>query len=146
MKYLILFLFSINCYAGVLPDNTMTPGDIRTTDINIITSTKTSDVRSVSAATRKKVFAAYNLPNNSRVECAQGYEVDHLVSLSLGGSNSIKNLWPQSYCGDWNAHTKDALESRLVSLIKKKQITPMQAQSCIASNWIECYKHYFNTK
>ncbi|MGA8654781.1 MAG: HNH endonuclease signature motif containing protein [Chthoniobacterales bacterium] len=23
------------------------------------------------------------------------YEVDHLVILSIGGSNSIKNLWPE---------------------------------------------------
>jgi 5-methylcytosine-specific restriction endonuclease McrA len=24
------------------------------------------------------------------------YEIDHLISISLGGSNDIKNLWPQT--------------------------------------------------
>jgi hypothetical protein len=38
-------------------------------------------------------------------------EMDHLIPLSLGGSNRQKNLWPQSEITEpWNAHVKDKLE------------------------------------
>ena len=37
----------------------------------------------------------------------QGCEIDHLISLELGGANTEDNLWPQPYDGDWNAHDKD---------------------------------------
>lgn len=42
-----------------------------------------------------------------------GCEVDHLISLELGGANAIENLWPQPFDGKWNAHVKDRLELRL---------------------------------
>ena len=36
------------------------------------------------------------------------------ISLELGGSNSVRNLWPQSYqTAPRNAHVKDKLENRL---------------------------------
>jgi hypothetical protein len=38
--------------------------------------------------------------------------VDHLVSLEIGGANTVQNLWPQSYdTTPWNAHVKDKLEN-----------------------------------
>ena len=42
------------------------------------------------------------------------FEVDHLISLELGGADVAENLWPQSYDTEpWNAHTMDKLEDRL---------------------------------
>ena len=44
--------------------------------------------------------------------------VTRLISLELGGSNSIRNLWPESYRTEpWNARTKDTLENRLHELV-----------------------------
>jgi hypothetical protein len=49
-------------------------------------------VRHVTAATKRQVFAEYGVDPKS-----DKFEVDHLISLELGGSNAIGNLWPQSY-------------------------------------------------
>ena len=53
------------------------------------------------------------VPGNHQGECrgSEGCEIDHLISLEIGGSNDITNLWPQPFQGTWNAHMKDALEN-----------------------------------
>jgi hypothetical protein len=51
---------------------------------------------------------------------AGNYEIDHLISLKLGGCNSIDNLWPLSYSTTpWNSHVKDKLEDRMAALLRE---------------------------
>lgn len=47
--------------------------------------------RSVSSSLKAEIYDAYNIPKNER----KSYIIDHLVPLSMGGSNKITNLWPQ---------------------------------------------------
>jgi hypothetical protein len=65
------------------------------------------------------------------------------VPLELGGSNSIRNLWPQSY---WtkplNAHVKDRLENKLHKLVCTGKLGLPEAQKAIAQDWVEAYKTY----
>ena|SRR3984893_13624902 len=71
------------------------------------------------------------------------YEIDHLIPLELGGSNLIKNLWPESHrTSPWNAQVKDRLEGKLHELVCSGQLDLKTAQQAIASNWIEAYKTY----
>ncbi len=73
-----------------------------------------SRVRAVPAAVKKQAYASYGITQHAPGE----YEVDHLISLELGGSNSIKNLWPQSYkTKPWNAYVKDQLENKLHRMV-----------------------------
>ena len=51
------------------------------------------------------------------------HEVDHLVSLEVGGSNAVTNLWPEPYAGRWGARTKDVLENRLHDLVCSGQLS-----------------------
>src|SRR5258708_33082463 len=68
------------------------------------------------------------------------YEVDQLIPLELGGSNSIKNLWPESHrTAPWNAQVKDRLEGKLHELVLRGQLDLKTAQQAIAVNWIEAY-------
>lgn len=99
-------------------------------------------VRNVSESTKKKIFAEYNVAKSS-----SRFEIDHLISLQLGGSNDIKNLWPQSYVTTpVNAITKDTLENKLHALICSDKITLEEAQHAIATDWRAAHKKYIVPK
>ena len=127
---------------GSLNDIDKTPGDVRTTDKETICTQSTKTVRNVSSATKKQAFKLYGLTRQTGWCKALNCEVDHLISLELGGSNDIKNLWPQPYAGKWNAHVKDKLENRLHKLICDGSVTPQEAQEAISRDWITAYHKY----
>jgi hypothetical protein len=94
-------------------------------------------VRNVPESKKNQVYALYGI---TRVP--YGYEVDHLVSLEVGGSNSIKNLWPEHYYDPLGARTKYRLENRLHALVCSGQLALASAQRQEAANWIAAYKKY----
>ena len=142
MRNLILVLCLLPSLAWaenpILPDSQLTPGIFihdATTDI-ICQKGYTATVRHVTDKQKNEVFKEYNL------ERSGDYEVDHLISLELGGSNDTKNLWPQSYYGIWNARIKDGLENRLHNLVCDGNLSLREAQLAISTNWIEAYCKY----
>jgi hypothetical protein len=138
---LIALLLTSAAYAGDRPDPKLTPGlaDPRLTQQKVCDKNfRTTSVRKVSDKTKKQVYAAYGMaPAKAPCPC----EVDHLVSLELGGSNDAKNLWPQSYSTTpWNARVKDALETHLHFLVCQGKLTLAEAQKEISSDWIAAYQ------
>ncbi len=133
-------------YADPLPNFELTPGVART-DLTVdqICSIKWGkDHRAVTEAMKKQVFKAYKLTGNDDPFCKpNGCEIDHLISRELGGADDVKNLWPQSYSGAWNAHLKDRVENRLHVELCAKHITLDQAQSEIRTDWTKIYIQYF---
>jgi hypothetical protein len=94
-------------------------------------------VRAVPAWLKRQAYAEYGITQYKTGD----YEVDLLIPLSLGGSNSIRNLWPQSTkTSPWNSYVKDALERKLQKLVCAGQLDLKTAQRGIASDWIEAYK------
>jgi hypothetical protein len=73
-------------------------------------------------------------------------EYDHLIALELGGDpNDPANLWvePNDRPGATStSNTKDALESRLHSLVCSGQLTLDAARQTIATNWVAAYQQY----
>jgi hypothetical protein len=67
-------------------------------------------------------------------------EIDHIVSLELGGSNDIANLFPERHPG---YHAKDQLENRLHDMVCDSQLTLRAAQQQIAANWQALYKKVY---
>jgi hypothetical protein len=126
--------------APVLPDPAITPGDVLTTDASVIcVSGYSKSVRNVSNTIKAAAYKNYGISTHEPGE----YEVDHLISLELGGSNSITNLWPESYLTEpLNAHVKDKLENRLHAMVCSGDLPLAQAQRDIAENWVQAYEKY----
>lgn len=139
----LFFLMASYSFAGqldpVLPNPRLTPGDAFSVTVKDIAAPGYAKrVRHVPVSVKRAVFKAYGIP----WERHSGYEVDHLISLELGGSNSIRNLWPESYSGQWNARVKDRLENRLKLLIFHGQLDLKTAQAAIAKDWVAAYRKY----
>jgi len=138
--------------APVLPDRNLTPGDADaalTKEVICNKSWSTHEVRNVPEAEKKQVYERYRLQGDNTGYCAGpgGCEIDHLISLELGGKNTVQNLWPQSYSGlPWNAHVKDALEEHLHKLVCDGTVTLQTAQNEIKTDWIKAYEKYVGSK
>ena len=61
-------------------------------------------------------------------------EIDHIVSLELGGSNDIANLFPEKAVPSPGYRVDDRLENKLHALVCSGEVTLKAAQSGIASN------------
>lgn len=66
--------------------------------------------------------------------------MDHLIPLELGGSNDIKNLWPQPDAPRPGWGEKDELENELHGEVCDGKVPLADAQRCITSNWVQCWE------
>jgi hypothetical protein len=128
-----------------LPDSSCTPGVVNAAvtqanlDTTICKSGYSSSVRAPESETesfKKKIMVAYDEPGS-----LSDYELDHLVSLELGGSNDAGNLWPE-----FNDHpsgainSKDLVENALHNAVCDRTVTLAAAQNAIASDWTTALK------
>jgi len=122
---------------GALQDSGCTPGDLVSgaTKDQICRSGYASSVRNVTTSTKDRVYAEYDVTHHTTGE----YEVDHLVSLELGGSNDISNLWPEAASPKPGFHEKDKVENYLHTQVCSGAISLQQAQVEIATNWLAVY-------
>ncbi len=129
-----------NLQAPLVPDPKLSPGDVLTSDPKIVcVSGYTKTVRNVPQALKEQVYREYGITSRQSGE----YEIDHLISLELGGSNSLRNLFPESFkTMPLNAHVKDSLENKLHDLACSGKITLAEAQQAIASNWTSAFVKY----
>ena len=73
-------------------------------------------------------------------------EIDHIISLELGGSNEIANLFPEKATLPGKApgfHVKDKLENAAHDWVCKGKISLRIAQQQIAGHWEALYKRVF---
>lgn len=124
---------------ALLPDPKVTPGAVLTTNKNIVCKPGyASGVRNVTSSNKRAVYAEY--PESTSV-CKVTCEIDHSVSLELGGSNEIQNLWPQPYSSP-GAHEKDKLENWLHKAVCSGQMSLVDAQTEIRTNWVASYRKH----
>jgi hypothetical protein len=131
-----------------LPDSACTPGAVNpTVDLSILKggTFKTScDRNAATSATKKNTtYTTYGLKkptNNTGLK--QSCELDHLISLELGGADTLDNIWPQ--CGPPGVKLanryfkiKDGVENYLAAKVKKGEINLKDAQHGIAADWTQ---------
>ena len=119
-------------------DTACTPGDILpdATKEMICVPGYSKTVRNVPASVKDDVYASYNITSRAAGE----YEVDHLVSLELGGSNDISNLWPELASPKPGFHEKDKVENWLHDQVCSGTMSLQDAQVMIATDWHQALK------
>jgi hypothetical protein len=122
-----------------MPDPKLTPGEAaEVTKDDLCGSGRTALVDKISIKVKSQVFDIYGI----RADAPVAYNVDHLVPSSLGGTNSIKNLWPQPLSGEWSYVEKNKLEKRLQKLVCSGEVELKKGQEEIARDWVGAYKRY----
>jgi hypothetical protein len=129
-----------------LPDPYCTPGAINPSlTLAVLTNPnfRTGCVRDQTSSAKQKdaTYGWYGIkkPSNN-VGRNQLCEKDHLISLQLGGADSLDNIWPQ--CGPDGASLndryfkqKDAIENYLAAEVRAGRMALRTAQLGIASDW-----------
>ena len=132
----------------LLPDPGCTPGAINETltlDVMTAKGFDTACVRdqATSAEKKQETYSWYKIPKPaSNTGKNQVCELDHLVSLELGGADTLDNIWPQ--CGPSKAilnaryfRRKDAVENFLAGEVRNGKIALAEAQKRIAEDWTQ---------
>ena len=94
---------------GVLPDLSCKPGAIfpEVTSAQVCRPGYAASDRDVPTAKKDAVYRAYGIVSHP----VGAYEVDHLISLALGGSNDVAYLWPDAANPHPGFHEKEPLAS-----------------------------------
>lgn len=124
------------------PDPKLTPGEVATADPSLVCKHGYSaSVRRTTKAMKEKVYRAYKIKNHKNMK------IDHLVPLSLGGADTIKNLWPSDFgAGKNNAAAKDRLELKIRDLVCHGKMKVTEGQKLFMTDWQKAYAAYCPTR
>ena len=80
----------------ITPDRSISPGGVCTEASTDFMEYRYQEqipycVRNVAVGTKASIYNKYRISADSRSE----YTIDHIIPLSIGGSNTPSNLWPE---------------------------------------------------
>jgi hypothetical protein len=121
-----------------IPDPDATPGAVLTADAaTLCAAGYARTVRNVPTSVKEQVYAGYGITSHEPYQ----YEIDHDISLELGGSNDVSNLWPEPN-DKARGNTKDELEDKLHALVCNESLSLADAQAAIRGDWTIAYRKY----
>lgn len=132
-----------------LPDPSCSPGAVNPS-VHIETLRdkrfRTTCLRdgATSAAAKNKTYAWYRTPKpKGNTGATQRCELDHIISLELGGADTLENIWPQCTLEkgvklrDRGFKVKDLVENYLAKAVRDGAISLEDAQQGIADDWTQ---------
>jgi hypothetical protein len=132
------------CKLGANPDRRCSPGAYYTklTKDVICPTAHTEKYRWVADSVKRAVEIEYGMDPTKKYGTT--LEIDHIVSLELGGSNDIANLYPEKADAHPGYHAKDKLEHKLHKLVCDgvRDLNVVQVQ--IAKDWQTLYKDVYH--
>jgi hypothetical protein len=134
---------SSGCRLGANPDRRCSPGAYYsklTRRLICAPGFRTGDIRDVPAAEKFAVEREYGLAPR---HYGRTLEIDHIVSLELGGSNAIANLFPERANAHPGYRSKDRLENALHRIVCRGAMRLRTVQRRIAANWQLLYAQIF---
>jgi len=133
------------CKLGANPDRRCSPGAYYsklTKAVICSASFRTSSIRNVPQSEKYAVEAEYGMAQRLY---GRTLEIDHIVSLELGGSNDIANLYPERASPAPGYKVKDRLENKLHSLVCSGSMSLQSVRIGISSNWQKLYRKVYGT-
>lgn len=129
---------------AVMPDPHIVPGSVfaQVKLADIQESGYSKRVRDVPESLKKTICER----DGVKWEDHDKYEVDHLIPLALGGSNSTSNLWCQPKFGQHNALQKDAVERRVLKMVRDEEMDLREAQTKFGKDWISLGNEVFGVR
>jgi hypothetical protein len=131
------------CTLGANPDRRCSPGAYYsklTKTVLCSSGFHTSSIRNVPQSEKYAVEQEYGLP---AAHYGSALEIDQIVSLELGGSNDIANLFPEKANAKPGYRVKDRLENRLHGLVCAGSMGLRSVQGAIAANWQLLYRRVY---
>lgn len=131
------------CVRAARPDRHCSPGAYYsrlTKSVICASSFRTGAIRNVPQSEKFQVEREYGM---AATYYGRSMEIDHIVPLELGGSNSIANLFPEPGSGTASYHAKDALENRAKDAVCTGELSLRAARLGLARNWVALYARLF---
>ena len=134
LVWFVLF-WAVALASASRPVRALTPGVVAVSDLAAVCRIRATDAP-VSGVQRALVFRLYGVPLSVQAV----YALDFLVPISLGGANTVKNLWPQSTS---DMAKKNVLEERLRRLVcVDHKLRVGVAQDLLRIDWTLAYRKY----
>jgi hypothetical protein len=129
----------VSSYAAAqLPSAFQTPGNkSRANEAQVCAADFEASVKPMAKWQRDQALERYG----KRPEDFTG-ELDHLIPISLGGTNDPENLWPLPANKDVGPAEKKALDQKLHQMVCDKTIKLKDAQDAIKKDWVKAYDQY----
>ena len=132
-------LIGVPSYAAAqLPSSLQTPGNkSKANEAQVCAADFEASVKPMAKWQHDQALERYG----KRPEDFTG-ELDHLIPISLGGTNDPENLWPLPANKDMGPEQKKALDLKLHQMVCDKTIKLKDAQDAIKKDWVKAYNQY----
>ena len=132
--------FGLDLVVPLKPNEVKTPGDICTITDGDFTEYRYDEGipycrRNVSFHRRQQIYDLYEIEEDRR----HHYTIDHLIPLSIGGSNSDENLWPEHVRVK---AARDRLELDLFWAVRRGEMTQAEAVEIVLEEKFNPPKDY----